>query len=103
MNLMNNKNAYMFPAAVLLAATVFVGGLSAGADPSPAAVALKWEYNTTQISLDQLTSTLKQMGDDGWEVFSIQDTSSIVESDPATNVPHVKTEMFQVTAKRLAP
>ena len=101
MNLMNNKNAYMFPAAVLLAATVFVGGLSASADvdPSPA---LKWEYNTTQISHDQLTQTLKQMGDDGWEVFSIQDTSSIVESDPATNVPHVKTEMFQVTGKRPA-
>ena len=97
---MNRDHAFLIPVAILLAATVFVGGLSAGADSSPS---VKWQYNTTLISHDQLTTTLNQMGDDGWEVFSIQDTRSVVENDPATNAPHVKTEMFQVTAKRPAP
>lgn len=97
---MQREHAYLIPVAILLAATVFVGGLSAGADPEPS---IKWRYNTTQISHDQLTQTLNQMGEDGWEVFSIQDTRSVVENDPATDTPHVKTEMFQVTAKRPTP
>lgn len=96
---MNKQYAWLLPAIILLSASGLVGVLSAGAE---SAGPVKWEYNTTQISVDQLTQTLTLMGDDGWEVFSIQDTSSVVESDPASNVPHVRTETFQVSAKRPA-
>ena len=97
---MSKRYGYLLPAAWLLAASSLVGVLSAGAETGGQT---KWQYNTTQISLDQLPQTLTDMGNDGWEVFSIQDTRSVVESDLATNVPHVKTETFQVTAKRPAP
>lgn len=96
---MSKRYGYLLPAACLLAASSFIGVLSAGVESDGPT---KWQYNTTQISLDQLPQTLTDMGNDGWEVFSIQDTRSVVESDPATNVPHVKTVTFQVSAKRPA-
>lgn len=97
---MSGRAPYFLPTLILLAMSGLVGVLSAGPETGTSS---KWEYNTTQITLDQLTKTLTDMGNDGWEVFSIQDTRSIVETDPATSAPHVKTEMFQVTAKRPAP
>jgi hypothetical protein len=96
---MSKQYGYLLPAACLLAASSFIGVLSAGVESDGPT---KWQYNTTQISLDELPQTLTDMGNDGWEVFSIQDTRSVVESDPATNVPHVRTETFQVSAKRPA-
>ena len=97
---MNREHAYLIPVAILLTATVIVGGLSAAADPPPPH---KWQYLTEQVTHARLRATLKRMGGDGWEVFSIQNTRSVDVKDSASTTSHLHTEMFQVTAKRPAP
>ena len=62
---------------------------------------VKWEYSTTGLEASVLPAKLTELGNDGWDVFSIVRTDSVVEqgNDGKT---HLTTSQFQVTAKRRA-
>ena len=66
----------------------------------PAAV-VEWEYNSQSVEAASIQTKLVEMGSGGWEVFSVTSTDGMVESPGADGKPHVISQRFEVTAKRL--
>ena len=101
-------------ANVKFMATGFVAGLlaiwlMASADVGRQAVAqtgaapagVEWEYNSISVDAPSIQTQLAMLGTAGWEVFSVTSTDGMVESNGADGKPHVITQRFEVTAKRI--
>lgn len=80
---------------MLLSRTTVV---SAQVEAAPETVA--WEYTTTNIDTGTLQTKLTELGNAGWDVFSITISDSKVETG-ADGQPHVTAQRNEVTAKRL--
>lgn len=65
------------------------------------AVVVEWEYNSQSVEAVSIQTKLVEMGSGGWEVFSVTSTDGMVESPGADGKPHVISQRFEVTAKRL--
>ena len=88
-------------AAIGMGASCFVLSASsakhAAAQNDPARIA--WEYTTANIDTGSLQAKLNELGDAGWDVFSISPTDSKVENG-ADGVPHLTVLRMDVSAKR---
>ena len=62
---------------------------------------VEWEYNSQSVEAASIQTKLVEMGSGGWEVFSVTSTDGMVESPGADGKPHVISQRFEVTAKRL--
>jgi hypothetical protein len=61
----------------------------------------KWQYNSIQINANELPAKLTELGNDGWEVFSIvQAESKVVSADGSAKVVADK---YDVTGRKPAP
>lgn len=89
-------------AAAVVAIVGWVGQprVSGGADVKDAAGG-KWEYVTGSIETGSLQARLTELGNDGWEVFSIERVDSVVDQT-ADGKTHLTSEKLEVTAKRPA-
>lgn len=67
---------------------------------SPAAV-VEYEYNSQSVEAASIQTKLTELGSAGWEVFSVTSTDGMVESPGADGKPHVISQRFEVTAKRI--
>ncbi len=65
----------------------------------PAAV-VEWEYNSQSIDAASIQTKLVELGNGGWDVFSVVSTDAVVESPGTDGKPHVISQRFEVTAKR---
>lgn len=61
----------------------------------------KWEYVTVSTEASSLQARLTELGDQGWEVFSIDRADMAVEQGVDGNA-HVVVSRYEVTAKRPA-
>lgn len=73
--------------------------INAQTTTSPATV--EWEYNSISVDAPSIQTQLATLGSAGWEVFSVTSTDGMVESNGTDGKPHVITQRFEVTAKRL--
>lgn len=87
-------------AAVAIAGWLGHPAASGGADPNGTAGG-KWEYVTGSIEPGSLQARLTELGNDGWEVFSIARVDSVVDQT-ADGKTHLVSEKLEVTAKRPA-
>jgi len=80
-------------------AMALLGQLTASQTTPAAAPAVRWEYTTTMTDPAQLQSRLTELGQDGWEVFSIERADSqLVQPNASDN--HITTTQYQITGKR---
>lgn len=61
----------------------------------------RWQYNTQLVDAAMLQLRLNELGDDGWEVFSIERADSQLMQQNASE-PRITTTQYQVTSKRPA-
>jgi len=59
----------------------------------------KWDYATASIDAGSLQAHLTELGNAGWDVFSI-DRAGMVLDQPADGKTHLVAERYQVSAKR---
>lgn len=88
-------------AAIGIGACCFV--LSAGSAKPVAAqndpARITWEYISANVDTGTLQTKLNELGDAGWEVFSVTTADSKVENG-TDGIPHLTTLRIDVTAKR---
>lgn len=94
-----------FPALCLAGTALLVVGILVARDafsypdPQKPPVAVKWEYNTSTVDASSLQAKLGELGNDGWDVFSIERSRQYIEQD-AANKTHLVADQFQVTGRR---
>ncbi|MGE5193935.1 MAG: hypothetical protein ACM3U2_15685 [Deltaproteobacteria bacterium] len=82
----------------LLALSV-LSGRDAFSYPDPGKASAKWEYSTATVDSASLQAKLEELGNDGWEVFSIERSRQFIEQDPA-NKTRLVADQYQVTGRR---
>lgn len=91
------------PVAVIaiaaLLAIVFSTSRVALSDPDASPVIVKWEYHTTTVESGALQAKLAEFGAHGWVVFSINETSQILEYDDDFKTRAI-VEKYQITGRR---
>lgn len=65
----------------------------------PAVVAQTWEYQTANLIPGDLQRKLTEMGQQGWQVFSIVNSDFSVDQT-AENSPRLVVQRLEVTARR---
>lgn len=91
----------------LLCATIGIGAIcfvmtAGSARPAAAqndSSRVTWEYMTANVDTGTLQTKLNELGEAGWEVFSVSPADSKVESGP-DSIPHLTVLRLDVTAKR---
>lgn len=58
-----------------------------------------WRYTTATIAASELEAKLNELGNDGWEVFSILRFDSTLAQD-ANGENHIRAVQLQVTGRR---
>lgn len=89
-------------AALLLLGLFIVGNRQAHSFPDESRVPVKWEYSTATVDLGSLPATLNDLGPQGWEVFSVDHVSSVLDQPAGDGKTRLVVEKMQVTARRPA-
>lgn len=80
-------------------AMALLGQLTASQTAPPVTPTMRWEYTTTMSDPAQLQLRLTELGQDGWEVFSIERADSQL-MQPNASENHITTTQYQITGKR---
>jgi len=87
---------------LLAGGLLVIGNRPAHSFPDEPRAAMKWEYSTATVELGSLPATLNDLGGQGWEVFSLDHVSSVLDQPAADGKTRLVVEKMQVTARRPA-
>jgi hypothetical protein len=89
------------PAVVIAALIAIVFSVSrvALSQPDPIMPIVRWEYTTATVESGDLRAKLAEFGTNGWEVFSINEASQILEYDDDFKTRAI-VEKYRITGRR---
>ena len=100
---MSERRRFSPPVICLLGVSLLAMGVLIARDaysfPESKTAPVKWEYNTATVDTTALQAKLEELGNDGWEVFSIERSRQFIEQD-AANKTRLVADQFQVTSRR---
>lgn len=96
------RKHYARAAALILAVLALGAFWTAGparSFPADDSAPVKWEYTTIPVEASALPARLNELGEQGWEVFSLERSDHIVEQGSDGNT-HLIVVTYEVTGKR---